>query len=379
MNIAFNAQLLSLTENYRNAGVSKYIYHLLDNLNIIDKQNKYLIFMNKCSYRDISLSNNYKCILTNLNTSNPFIRVLWEQIVLPLELRNNVDLLHCPVNVVPFICSAPSIVTINDLTNFIYPETFRKINRVYLTTLTKISVQKAKRIIAISQNTKNDIVRILKIPEEKIVVVYDGVDDNFYVMKNKDVLSNIRKKYFLPEKFILFVGTLEPRKNVQGLLKAFVKLKAYNNINHKLVLVGSKGWLYNSFFNLVSELQLKKDIMFLDYVPDKDLPAIYNLADLFVYPSFYEGFGLPVLESMACGCPVITSNTSSLPEVVGDAGIMINPFEIDALAEAMYKVLTNYEFKSRIIEKGLIRIKKFNWKKCAEETLKVYEEVCSKR
>jgi glycosyltransferase involved in cell wall biosynthesis len=226
-------------------------------------------------------------------------------------------------------------------------------------------------IISISHHTKYDMLKHFKIPEDKIKVIHLAANECYKPLK-EDEIYKINEKYSLNHPYILYVGGLEPKKNIPTLLKAFYKLKKHD-VNHKLVITGEKRWNYKSIFETIDKLNLQKEVIFTGYIPDEDLPALYNAADLFVYPSLYEGFGLPPLEAMACGTPVITSNTSSLPEVVGDAGIMVNPYDIDELTNKMYKVLTNEGLTEELSKKGLERAKLFSWKKCAEETLNTYK------
>jgi len=231
----------------------------------------------------------------------------------------------------------------------------------------------ADQIIAISNSTKQDLIRYFQVPEEKITVTHLAADECFQPLPF-DKVQVFREKYGLDFPFILYVGTLEPRKNLPTLIKAFYYLKK-KNIHHKLVIAGGKGWKYDPIFQTISDLNLIKDIHFTGYVPKEDLPLLYNAADAFVYPSLYEGFGLPPLEAMACGCPVITSNTSSLPEVVGDAGIMINPCDYDKLAEAIDNIISDTDLKIQFSKMGQVRAAQFSWNKCAEETLKIYNDL----
>lgn len=234
---------------------------------------------------------------------------------------------------------------------------------------------RADAIIAISNHTKMDCIKYLGIPEEKIRVIYEAADEIFKPEKIKEEMKNhLKDKYGIEFPFILSVGTLEKRKNLPNVLKAFYRLKKTGN-HHKLVIVGKIGWKYNKIFSTMEELDLKKDVIFTGYVPDEDLVKIYNAADLFVFPSIYEGFGLPPLEAMACGCPVITSNTSSLPEVVGDAGVTVDPYDDKALADEMHRILSNDGFKTELSKKSLERAELFSWRQTAKETWNVYEEV----
>jgi glycosyltransferase involved in cell wall biosynthesis len=289
------------------------------------------------------------------------------------ELKE-LDIIHNPCQIPTlFNFKQKCIITVYDLTPLLFSETHEKGRVLMHKYLFPLILKKSDKIISISHHTKNDIIKHFKIPEDNIKVIHLAANENYKPL-NENEINNIKQKYNLNYPFILYVGTLEPRKNIPTLLKAFYKLKK-QGIKHKLVITGKKGWKYKSIFETIEKLNLQKDVIFTGYVPDEDLPALYNAADLFVYPSIYEGFGLPPLEAMQCGTPVITSNTSSLPEVVGDAGIMVNPYDVDELANKMYEVLTNDGLREELSKKGIERAKLFSWKKCAEEHLKVYEEV----
>ncbi len=271
----------------------------------------------------------------------------------------------------------PYIITVHDLIRYFDmdgEETFirspNRRDRHYLN-LDFEGIRKAMRIIAVSQSTKNDLMRCLGIPDERISVVYEGIDHSLF----QPVSHRI---YNYP--YILFVGSEHPRKNFTTLLKAFSQLKSEPRFKKlKLVKVGDAGGQETDFRNqtmgVVESLHLSSEVIFTDFVPETDLPAYYSGAEVFVLPSLYEGFGFPVLEAMACACPVITSNTSSLPEVVGEAGIMIDPYDTDSLAQAMMQVLTDSELSNNMIRKGLEQSKRFSWEKAAEQTLEVYNKV----
>lgn len=211
------------------------------------------------------------------------------------------------------------------------------------------------------------------VPEHKIAITYLGASKEYRQLPVEDV-QLIRDKYNLKFPFVLFVGNLEPRKNIPTLLKAFSLCKKKIPIL-KLVIVGQNGWKYAEIFSTLAGLHLENDVIFLQYVPHEDLPAIYNASELFAYPSFYEGFGLPLLEAMQCGVPVITSNTSSLPEIVGERGVMVNPHDIHGLADMMFHLLSDDNFRKENIRYGLSRAQMFSWEKCAQQTQEVYNEV----
>ena len=371
MKIAINAQLLSLDNSYRSAGVSQHIYHLLKALSRVNSKDISVFVRKQKEYIP-----GFKYLETSFSSSNRILRILWEQVVLPQLIKEHgIDLLHSPMHILPLNCRCKSVVTIHDLSFLRLKDTHKGLQRWYLKNFTYHSCKKADKIIAVSENTKKDIVDLFKIDNKKIRVIYNGVSDIFKVIDDKERLNKVRNKYNLPDKFILYVGTLEPRKNIPGLIKAFNICKESKSLSHKLVITGSKGWGYSDIFKLIEDLGLKDEVIFTGFIENSDLPYIYNLADLFIYPSFYEGFGLPPLESMASGTPVITSNTSSLKEVVDDAGIVVDPYDIEGLAENISAVLNNNDLYIDLRNKGLKRAEKFSWDKTAKETLKVYDEV----
>jgi glycosyltransferase involved in cell wall biosynthesis len=261
-----------------------------------------------------------------------------------------------------------------DMTWFTHAEKHTFIKRLYFRAFIPNSVRRSTRVIAISQSTKADIVGLLGIPSDKIVVTYIGVDHKFFrVQRNRTQLEDSLKDFGLNPGYILYVGKLEPRKNLVRLIRAYDQSK--NTIGkRKLVLCGSKGWGYTEIYSIVERLGLRDQVIFTGYVPDKSLPIIYNGADVFVYPSLYEGFGIPVLEAMACGVPAITSNLSSLPEVVGNAGVLVDPYSTDAIGEALIDLLRHDDRRSELSELGLYRAKEFTWERMARETLRVYQQ-----
>jgi glycosyltransferase involved in cell wall biosynthesis len=248
-------------------------------------------------------------------------------------------------------------------------------SRLYFSKWMPLTYNKAQKIIAISYNTKKDIMSLLQIPEEKIVVIHSAVGKEFHKIKDEGKLKEIKRKYQTGEKFILDVGTLEPRKNLTFLVKAYNLALKSGKINHNLVLTGKKGWYYESLFELIRKLKLENKVILPGYVPDEDLPYLYNAADLFCFPSLYEGFGFPPLEALSCGTPVVAANNSSIPEVVSGAGILLDIVDEKIWAENIVKVLSNRALQDELKQKGLEQAKKFSWEKTAKETIKVYEEV----
>jgi glycosyltransferase involved in cell wall biosynthesis len=229
--------------------------------------------------------------------------------------------------------------------------------------------------VAISQTTKNDLIELMNIPPEKIRVIYDGVSPSFRLIDDQVHLARVASKYSLPNQFLLFVGLFGPRKNIAGILQAYAILKKKHHASHHLVMVGERGWRYRTDLELVQRLGLENDVVFPGFVEDEDLPAVYNLADVFIFPSLYEGFGLPVLEAMACGTPVVTSNLSALPEVVGTSGVLVDPRDPEEIALGVHRLLSNSKLASSLVKAGLERSSHFTWENAAEQLMAVFQEL----
>jgi glycosyltransferase involved in cell wall biosynthesis len=238
---------------------------------------------------------------------------------------------------------------------------------------------KASEIITISQSTANDITRVLKIPPEKITVIHSAVDEKFEKPTSADEVEKAKKKYNLPKDYLLHIGTLEPRKNLGFLIEAFARvISDEKNENLNLVITGKKGWYFEGLFEKVRQLNLEKRVIFTGYIDELDKPAIYKGAKIFTFPSLYEGFGLPPLEAMASGVPIISSNTSSMPEVIGEAGVLISPHDLASWVRAISKLNTDEVARRELIEKNKIQIKKFSWEKTARQTMAVYHKTAEK-
>jgi glycosyltransferase involved in cell wall biosynthesis len=372
MHIGLNAHLLSLSRGYRAAGINWYIYNLLRHLPNVGNQHRYTAFLGDKKAKQAFPELETK--MTFLPTANPAVRIFWEQTVQPVQLlKEGIDLLHSLAFVQPMFLSCPGIITIYDLSFILFPERFHPLKRLYLRWGTHYSARRAQRIIAISASTKRDITQLLGIADKKVDVIPCGVDEDFQPLGNQQALGDFRRKRHLPERIILFVGTIEPRKNLTALLKGYALLKKRIH-PPRLVVAGAKGWHHEKVLSAVEELDLRADVIFPGYIPQEELPLWYNAAELFIYPSLYEGFGLPPLEAMACGTPVITSNTSSLPEVVGEAGILVNPDSVEEIGEAMQRLLTDNSLRAEMKRKGLDRAREFSWQEAARGTVKVYEQ-----
>jgi glycosyltransferase involved in cell wall biosynthesis len=364
--VGVNAHLLSLTEGYRSAGIASYIVNLLRHLPGTASEMEYTVFLSERRYEGPP---GLRLQISRLPTNRPPVRIVWEQALLPwVARREGIDLLHNMAFVGPLASTCPFVVTVHDLSFLFYPHSFRSLRRIYLRVFARMSVRRARRVIAVSESTKRDLVEIYGISPAKIDVIHNGVDASFQPLP-ADQVDAFRLQRGLPDRFVLFVGTLEPRKNIARLIEAYARLPQERP---PLVLVGGKGWFYDEIFGRVEALELTDEVHFVGFVPAEDLPLWYNAAELFVYPSMYEGFGLPPLEAMACGTAVITSTASSLPEVVGKAGQLADPTDTDALATAMEQVLGNRDLQEQMQAAGLVQAAGFSWEKAARQTVDSY-------
>jgi glycosyltransferase involved in cell wall biosynthesis len=281
------------------------------------------------------------------------------------------DLIHFPALPPAAACFRPFVWTLHDATPWLHPETMDLKGRLYYRWIGGLAVRRSKRLITVSNASKRDIVDNLSISEERVTVIYEGVDGAFRRMDDRDVLDSVRTRYNLPEKFILTVGTLEPRKNLSFLIDAYQQYCSLDDGRWGLVIVGRTGWNSDS----VSPSLSRGRIIRTGFVPQSDLVALYNLSAVFVMPSLYEGFGFPPLEAMACGCPVIVSQRGSLPEVVGDAGLFMDPENLDSLVSALRAVNDDPRLRASLVEKGMARASQFSWRTAALKTLAVYNDL----
>ncbi|WP_298816001.1 glycosyltransferase family 4 protein [Chloroflexus sp.] len=374
MRIAINAHLLAHTRSFRRAGVSHYIEQVLIHLAQIDHRNHYTIYTTRgLDQSALGLPANFVVKPSRLPTINPRIRIPWEQGIAPLLLRGKADLYHGCLNVAPLLSPVPTVITIHDLAFIRFPQTFRAYNRIYLDLATRLSARRADRILVVSEHTKREVVGLLGVPTERVVVTPNAARHHFRPPAST-AIAQLRARHGLPEQFLLYVGTLEPRKNLTTLLEAFALVSA-RVPDVPLLIGGGKGWMYQPIFARLDQLNLRDRVKFVGYIDEEELPLWYAAATVFVFPSIYEGFGMPPLEAMACGTPVITSNTSSLPEVVGDAGLMVSPADQQALAEAIYRVLTDADLRADLRQRGLARARQFSWADTAARTLEAYQAV----
>jgi len=348
------------------AGKGEYTFRILKGLLRLDQENKYFLYSKKHTQ---TKRQNVRLRAINLPG------LIWHLTVwLDLKLRVRPDVYLSPTSyIVPALGVKNSVIIVPDLVSFLFPGEHNKkavwLERMFL----KAALKKSERIITISRATKHDLLARFELSEKKVAKVYLGVHSRFREIKREDSrLIKIRKKYNLPEKFILFVGVLSPRKNLVRLLRAYHKMTLRD---FGLVIVGRKGWYYQNIFYEVRKLGLEDRVCFLDYLREEDLPFVYNLASVFVFPSLYEGFGFPPLEAMACGTPVIASRASSLPEVVGKAGLLVDPKKVSEISEAMKRILTNKGLRDKLIRLGFLQAKKFSWNKTVRETLRIMQSL----
>ncbi|GBD15145.1 D-inositol 3-phosphate glycosyltransferase [bacterium HR26] len=373
MRVGLLGHLLSFTPGYRRAGVSRYIEALVRSLPDADPSLELVVFTNKAASRCAreQIVTRVTWAVSRLPTQRPPVRILWEQCLARAATRRwRLDLLHAPVNVVPLAGPRPLVLTVHDLAFLRYPEHYPPLKQRYLAALTRRSTRRADLVIAVSGQTRADVVELCGVRPEKVVVVPNGVDASLRPVRDAGVLQAFRQAHGLPNEFFLFLGTLQPRKNLEGLLRAYDRARA--DLSLPLVVAGARGWRESKIFQLVRELDLADRVRFTGYINPDELPIWYSAATVFVYPSLYEGFGLPVLEAMACGTPVITSATSSLPEVAGDAAILVDPHDTDALARALRELASSPRLRAELTSAGLERARAFSWERTARETLEVY-------
>jgi glycosyltransferase involved in cell wall biosynthesis len=360
-------------------GAGNYIIQIIRALAELGEDASYTVFAQPHGRELIGLAEGNNLRFEMVSEMPPARRLTWEQTRLPSLLRRSrVDLLHSLHYTMPLRHPVKQVVTLHDMTYFLFPALHTFSKRYFFRAFIKLSGRQADALLADSESTRRDAIRLAGIPAGKITTALLGVTPEFTPIKNPEKLHRVAEKYQLPGRFILFVGLLEPRKNVITLLRAYQQNRPELE-GRRLVIVGRKGWMYNQLQQIVGELNLGEDVHFTGYVEQADLPAVYNLADVFVYPSIYEGFGLPVLEAMACGTPVITTNVSSMPEITGEAGILVPAVDTAALGSALRSILSDPTLQQKISQEGLQRAAAFTWQHTARLTFDVYQRVLANK
>ncbi len=366
--VAVGAHLLHGQGGYRSAGIHTYIEQTLRHVPQADPALNITVFTRHAA-ADWPLS--IRARSTRWPTERPIIRILWEQLVLPRAARQvHADILHATAFVAPVLRPCPTVLTIYDLSFALFPQYFRGFNQAYLRAGTRWSARHATRLSAISDRTRRDIHRLYDVPLDRIDVAYPGVDETLHPI-DPVALNRFRREQNLPEKFLLFLGTLEPRKNLVTLIEAFTQFKR-TCPDGQLVLAGGVGWLAGEVFAAIEASGVKDSIVLPGFVKAEEKALWLGSATAFVYPSIYEGFGLPPLEAMACGTPVVVSDAASLPEVVGDAGLSIGPRDAIGWAQALQRVWTDQAYRAELRERGLRQSKKFTWLETARQTAATY-------
>jgi glycosyltransferase involved in cell wall biosynthesis len=308
----------------------------------------------------------------------PLPRLVWLQVVAPRVLRRlRPDVVHFTNGMMPFASPVPTVVTIHDMSLTMYPR-YHPLRRVLLNRpLVDVAARRADAIITVSQSAKRDIMRIYGTDAARIHVVHEAAAPSFQPVRDASALEKVRRRYRLADRFILYVGTIEPRKNLPKLIAAFARRHKGGDLPHQLVCAGPYGWLSRDIEELIERLEIESALRFTGYVPFADLPALYSLAEMFVFPSIYEGFGLPVVEAMACGTPVVTGHVAALAEVAGGAVEHVERLEIDQLGETLVRLARSPERRHHLSLLGLQRSQVFSWDRAARETLNVYRHALS--
>ncbi|MFZ5982091.1 MAG: glycosyltransferase family 4 protein [Patescibacteria group bacterium] len=385
MKIGIDARTILNPEKGEAIGVGHYTYQLIRHLLKVDTKNEYVLFFDfRVREKDIEKfkQRNVKIKFYPFSDYKKYLPGAYNEILGSATLaKEDLDIIHTtsPLSRIPVSYQGKVILTVSDLGAYQVPDVFPKIKRAKIKTLTSLMTDKAKKIVAVSDSTKEGLKRYLKCPEEKIEVIRSGFDNRF-LDGSRISREKVLEKYAVKDKYILFLGTLDPVKNIVRLLEAFKlfreKIKGEGiGDDYKLILAGKRGWLSEEYRQIAKDLELDKSVKFIGYVVGDDLVPLFREAEFFVMPSLYEGFGTTVLEALASGTPAIISNVSSLPEVAGDAAIYINPMDTEGLANEMFRLSKDDSLKYSLREKGREQAKKFNWEKCARETLEIYKKV----
>ncbi len=355
-------------------GSEVYLRNLVTWLSKIDNQNEYFIYINKESEGIFEeLVQDMKIVQCPIKASSRLVRILWEQLILPFQVKlHNIDILLSAGMTSPFICPATSALVIYDLQHVNQPWNFSKFYLLFLKSIIYLSTKSSDTIITISNKVKEDIIKHYKIPQDKVSVIYLGTDKEIFFVRDADEVRSLREKYHLPDRFILFIASSLPHKNYVMLLKAFkIVQKEMDGI--KLVLMGARDYGYQEILEKIKELKLQDDVIFMGWIPYEDVPLVYCASLVFVFPSLHEGFGIPIVEAMACGIPVVCSKIEPLIEVAGDAAFFVDPYSPVDIAKGVLSVLTDNQLRERHIKKGFKRARRFTWKDTALGTLSTLE------
>ena len=372
----------SLLEGTR-TGVGEYLYNLLKGIARSDQDDDYILFSNAYHQRDLGIQDvlkNGRITLKEYKYPNKLLNLSFQVLKYPKidKMLGGPDIMILPnITFEALSDNTKMVLVIHDLSFVWDPSFFSRKKRLWHKFVNpKGLIDQADKIIAVSESTKGDLLRLFGAKEEKVSVIYPGIDKSFEPYPDDALeLIRVKDKYKLPNKFILYLGTLEPRKNIVGLIQAFEELKRTTDLPYQLVIAGGKGWLYEDIFAKQQSSKYRDSIKFVGFIDHEDKVAFYNLADVFCYPSFYEGFGFPPLEAMASGTPVVASSVASLPEILGDDALLVDPYNVSEITLGIKSVLEDRTLADRLKQKGLMRADKFNWEDTVSKTLDCFKEV----
>jgi glycosyltransferase involved in cell wall biosynthesis len=366
------------------AGIGRYTRNLIRALAGLDAKNEYTLFVAGGWGEGDGLGPwppNWR--IRSVPIADRWLHILWQRLRLPVPIQvvtGPLDLFHSPDFVLPMMGRTPAILTVHDLSFLRVPQFFVPGFRNYLEKAVSRAVGRARCILADSESTRRDLVELLAVEPERVTVIYPGVEPRFQPVRDVEVLGRVRARYSLPERFILGLGTLQPRKNFEGLIEAFGHLLSGRGdvpefVDLQLVIAGGRGWIASreEILAQTERARLSGRVHLLGFVDDDDLPALYSLAQTFAFPAWYEGFGLPVLEAMACGTPVVAANNSSLPEVVGEAGLMVDAGDPGSLAETLAQLVADRGLRARLAVAGREQAQRFTWQGAAQQLLAIYQ------
>lgn len=357
-------------------GIGTYVRNLVDQLAHLDPRTEYVLLTRRAD-TDLArrLGPNFH---TMVDASGQYS--MREQLSIPFHVaRAGVQLFHSPHYVLPALTPRRSIVTIHDCIHLLFPQYLRsRVAHGYVRAAFWTAVHRASRILTVSEASKRDILRFFPVPEERVTVIHNAIADRFHQQPPEDEMARVRERYQLQDRFIMYAGNVKPHKNLGRLLDAFMLLRQQRRYDDlKLLITGSEVSRSQALRRAVHRYNLHKHVRFLGFQSEDTLAALYRLAAVFVFPSLYEGFGLPPLEAMASGTPVVVSNVSSLPEVVGDAGVLVNPYDAQSIADGVSHVLEDGAFRAGLVSRGIVRARSFSWRDSARRTRAIYEEVAA--
>ena len=384
MRIGINALFLQKPTS----GMGQHLLHLLEGLDSLDERDQqYMLlaprFRRAYAVRAPQLSDRFReveVVSALARLGENVEQVWWEQVGIVLAgMREKIDLLHCPYWANPLWSPWPTVVTVHDVIQFVLPEyAWRKISRAYFG-IVSASARRAQAVITVSECSKSDIVKILGLPPERIHVIGNAVDASFYPVRDAWLLANLRERYGIAPRFVLYFGGFDMRKNVPRIIEAYSQLPESLRREYQLVIAGRYQYLGHPLYpdprETVRRLGLERSAIFTGQIREQDKAALYSAATVYMFPSLYEGFGMTVLEAMACGTPVLTSNLSALPEVVGDAGVLVDPYDAGGISRALTELLESQSRRDELSRRGLERARRFTWPQVAEQTVRVYKQI----